>query len=825
MADGAKRSEWLPLLAQSLAAQSKSVELLKEIVAESSDDISLQVQIAIKRALAFSMRKEWGNAEDELKKAERLQPRNEKVSLAYARFYLGQKYYPRAFARIEQALEIKPDSVESLLFKGNLLLQLSQVKNAKAVFEGILKSSPGLFQAKIGLAVSLVALGDIKEAETLLSQLLVRYKNIPIVHSLMARVYFAKGDFRKAGDSLQQVFRLQADHIPSLALASYVFLELDNINQALTSQERVISRIGLTARSLKFRAVLHLEEGSADKVILHRYKFRIVNDRDSHILLGLAYIQKKDFKSAYSQLSSALSLSSKLSRTGRDQGDKQDKLSHVKEQRAPGKPNGQYVTEKTVLEKHLNILIANAAKRLGDSSAVNTEAQVLLGMVRLIQGDRKAAEEVFRAVIKDKPGEVSASLNLAMLAILDKDYEGAEKSIRSILSHNPDEYRAHMAMVVLNDVKGSRKEAVKWLVRAWKKKPDSLRSGLSLLRYYLSNKELKKAREVGDEILSRYSANLGVMKSIGRLYLTSGEVDSAASVFEKIAKLDRKSGIGYLWLAVSRIKERDLKGANRYFDLALNAEEKKFPVLVAKARANIGFGNYRVADNIVKGIQQTYPEVYIGHQLRGDILMRQKQFSDAIPHYRKAFELRKGPAQLVLLSQAIFYSGDKAQAFKNLNEWLVVYPQHYRVRLALGGLYQNEGRSAEALEQYLELDRRKQAAVAVLNNIVWLLAEQKDKRVKSYADRLSALKINAPGIMDTLGWAYLQIGDTKTSLRYLKQAAQKAPGVAEIQYHFAAALYANGQKSSALKVLRPIIKAKKDFQGRKAAEALYARLR
>ena len=78
--------------------------------------------------------------------------------------------------------------------------------------------------------------------------------------------------------------------------------------------------------------------------------------------------------------------------------------------------------------------------------------------------------------------------------------------------------------------------------------------------------------------------------------------------------------------------------------------------------------------------------------------------------------------------------------------------------------------------------------------------------------------------MDTLGWIYLEQGESARALPLLQKAAALAPLAGEIRYHYAHVLLAQGERRAARHELQQALAAPSRFARRDEARALLATL-
>ena len=74
------------------------------------------------------------------------------------------------------------------------------------------------------------------------------------------------------------------------------------------------------------------------------------------------------------------------------------------------------------------------------------------------------------------------------------------------------------------------------------------------------------------------------------------------------------------------------------------------------------------------------------------------------------------------------------------------------------------------------------------NNLAHVLLQLGDAKALAHAEQAHALAPSQPQVNDTLGWVLVQQGQVEKGLRYLREAALRAPENTEIQAHLKATL-------------------------------------
>jgi tetratricopeptide (TPR) repeat protein len=146
------------------------------------------------------------------------------------------------------------------------------------------------------------------------------------------------------------------------------------------------------------------------------------------------------------------------------------------------------------------------------------------------------------------------------------------------------------------------------------------------------------------------------------------------------------------------------------------------------------------------------------------------------------------------------------------------------VRFLLASIYQQSNQIDKSIDEYLLLEDSQAFRIIAINNLIWLFVDTADARLEDYVVKLAEMKPEAPEIMDTLGWAYLQSGKKEKAGEYLLKAAEKLKDNLSVQYHLGVYLSAIGETPKAREVLSAIVGSGKAFAERNEAEKLLSTL-
>jgi tetratricopeptide (TPR) repeat protein len=252
----------------------------------------------------------------------------------------------------------------------------------------------------------------------------------------------------------------------------------------------------------------------------------------------------------------------------------------------------------------------------------------------------------------------------------------------------------------------------------------------------------------------------------------------------------------------------------------LAAAPQLLPPRFLLGQAELMLGNSTEALTIANALKVEYPRQSGGYVLEGDVNVAARRYAAAADAFSAAFEHEATWSVMTRLLGALQLAGRRADALRENERWVAANPQHLAGTLTLAGLLQAAGRAEDALRVYenlLELDAENLVA---LNNAAWLAHELSRPVALSYAERAYGLASDNPAVLDTLGWILLGQNREAEAVEHLSRAAELAPQVSEIRYHFASALAEVGQSAEARAVLAPLLQPGVQFEQREEAERL-----
>ena len=418
----------------------------------------------------------------------------------------------------------------------------------------------------------------------------------------------------------------------------------------------------------------------------------------------------------------------------------------------------------------------------------NLTALNLLAVAQGLSKDLMGARKTYGRILEKSPGFIPAKLNLARLDRYEGKPEDARRRLLAILKDQPKNLDALYELAQLELAAGRTQEAVRWLEKARSFNPQSLRPSLMLVDVYLGTGDAQKALDIAKDTQAANRDNLPALAALGRSYLAIGNRGLARENFKRMTQL---AGFDADWqqrVAELQIRAGDYEGARYSLDKALLSKPGYLPALLLKAGLEKISGNLDAAEKQGRALAAQYPREAAVQQLLGDIAMQRQRYGDALSAYGSAYNLEKNAEHAIGLYNAYSRSGNNAKALAFIQSWVASNPADPAARRVLAGAYLQAGKLDMAQQQYETLNKLLPNDASIYNDLAYIMLKRRQPGALVMAEKAYQLAPSNANVADTLGWAWVEAGDVKKGLRYLREAKIRAPNDPEIRDHLAEAL-------------------------------------
>lgn len=822
-----------PLFAQALLGMREYQRVIDELpVPEEGSPV--RPQLLASRAQAYLGLQQPEEARKILEENLKVFPAEAELHYVQAKLHLADRQVEQALASLDQAIQLDPKHPEYLLLKGDILKLTGKPEEAAKVYQTVIAHDAKNSSARLAIASLAIAGNRLDDAR---KEVEIVLKNTP--NHLVARYTRALIEFRsnqpvKARDDLAPVLKAAPNYLPANLLAGAVEYSLGSMETAETHLKKVLAAAPGHVYSRRLLAASQLKRGqvNAAEETLKPLNPAQSQDASTLIVAGEIALAKKNFPLAeqYFAKASALKPDSAAIRTELGlarmaQGDAQA----ISDFQASAGMDADSTRADTLLilnhlkrkefDKALAAIIQLEKKMPGSPQPANYRGAALMG-----KNDPQGARMQFEQALAMDPKFFPAAANLAQLDVREGKPQTAKTRYENLLKADPKNMNAMLAIAEIEGRAGNEKVYVDWLAKAAKTQPDALQPHSLLAQYHLRKKEPAKALALAREAYNAKPGSAAALELLGNVQLAAGEKQNAKDSFSKLVELAPNSPAMHYKLAQSQIALNELEPALKSLNKVLELDEHNLQARLDLAQILVKSGQHAEALKQADTLKRSTSKDPIGLILEGDILMAQKQYTSALSAYDHAARIKPGNAILLKQASALKAAEQATEADKRLEAWIKAHPDDHAVRMIYAESKMGAGQFAVAASHYAYLNQKQPGQLAILNNLAYAYAQLKDKRAVTYAEQAYKLQPGHEAVLDTMGWALTQTGQAAKGIPYLQKALSKKPDAGDIQYHYAAALASNGEKSRAVNELKRLFSSGLGFTFEEEAKALLDQL-
>jgi putative PEP-CTERM system TPR-repeat lipoprotein len=450
---------------------------------------------------------------------------------------------------------------------------------------------------------------------------------------------------------------------------------------------------------------------------------------------------------------------------------------------------------------------------------------MLRGTVYVAKRDLKNARANFEKALELQPDSLQAAQQLAAIDLQEGNLQAALARYDRLIAKNPRNEGLLLGQAELLAMSGAPNEKVKASIdKAVAATPTSVRARLAMINFEARRNDSKGALNAAREGLSAIPNDPQLLQALGIAQLAAGERNQAVDTFKSLTAVQRDNPSVWVRLANVQLLLKDYPGAVESGRKALALKPDMPQALAVVTKAYFASGQIDTALAEARRLQKDQPKSALGYVIEAELLTALKKPNEAIAAYKKAMELQPTSTLAVRYYVALDAAGKATDATALAASWSKQHPDDPAVPLFLAERSQARKNFPAAKSQYqhvLEIDPDNAVA---LNNLAWLLAEEKDPKALEFAERAHRVAPFNPNVLDTLGWTLARSGQAKRGVDLLRIATRLAPTQPEIRLHLAKALVDSGDKAGARKEIAELTKLNKESPVRIEAEKLQATL-
>jgi len=442
----------------------------------------------------------------------------------------------------------------------------------------------------------------------------------------------------------------------------------------------------------------------------------------------------------------------------------------------------------------------------------NPAAQELRGQVLLRKKDAAGARSAFEAALKQNPQYLPAIANLAELDLVENKPEQARKRLTDLAEREPGNANIQIALAThATRTGGTQAEIMGWLEKATRADPLDARARLLLIERHVAAGHARAALEAAQAAVVAIPDNVMLLDALARGQIRVGDNSQALLTYGRLQRAAPKEPAGYLGQATVLFGLNDLDGANRSLQQLLAIE----PRSIEARRVMIGVAmKAKQVDRALalsRELQRDFPDQSFGWALEGEVHMDQSRWPVAATAFRTGLTKQRPEPLAARLHAALLKEGKAAEGDKLVSSWTREHPKDIAFLGYLGDSAYQAGNITEAARRYEQIVAMEPKNPGVLNNLAWLMVQQKQAGAVAMAERAAAEAPDNADVLDTLAQAYAADKQYAKAVEALRRGINRAVNPAPLRLSLAKVYLQADEPGKAVEELERLRDLGKDF--------------
>ena len=448
----------------------------------------------------------------------------------------------------------------------------------------------------------------------------------------------------------------------------------------------------------------------------------------------------------------------------------------------------------------------------------NLDANFIVGKLLIKRGDYKGANDYISWVISQGFTNADAYHLRAMCTKHQVLLEGQNQELFKAAPR-----LLHKAEVV------QREKMKKDLQKALMIDANKLKSRIELIEIYLYEKNIAKADEHLGFAFRQSPRNPRLFILTAALKIFRGDRDGAIKIYTAIVEQNPSYIPGHLRLALLYTASGKIDQALHSYVRAYEIDPQQISILKKISDIHVSKKSYKKAMAFLNSrkipkdkISQAFVE-----NLRGEIFVKARDERNAINSFQKAIVLDPTAIIPKMNMAGLFMGRNQIEKAKAIYlEIERAKPDHFAMVMALGYLYEMEGKTQQAETQYRKALKIDPEHANAANNLAYLLLKTEAGLEEAFSLASQAKRKDpiSPSILDTMGQVYYKKGLYQYAISEFKESIKLNPNIASTCYHLGMTYYNVQKFELALTYLQKALVIDTRFDGSDIARQLINRI-
>ena len=532
---------------------------------------------------------------------------------------------------LNEAIDAETDNAGLWMIKGQLAVIDQQYEQAAEAYQRVLALRPNAYSAMLGRIVAITGLNRFDDAASLLAKLPNISKDDIRVTYIRGVVAEGKGNISEALGHYRSVIQTHPEHEQSLQKLARLHFKEGDADSSIQYLQRLTALFPNNAEYRKQLGAAQLATGRMERAFeeLTALEVDIQHQTDAQLLalLGSAYAKQGQYAEGIESLARAFELQPdstpiaiQLALSYLRAGEIKDAVAILENVYAREPSN---VTAKVLLILgYAQISPAKSQTLLAEEINANPDKALpvnIRGFLAMQGGKLDTARQDFEQAIDIDSNFLPPYFNLARLDIAEGDIPAAMNKLERVLAVDDKNGQAYLALGELANRVNKPDLALRYWEKARDYDPNAGTPRAAIARYYRTEGQLDKARQVIDEAYQVASHQPIVQYEYAQTHLLQGDSEGARPAVNKLStRFPESLRVLELEVALNRLSGDDdalILTLNKLIERA-PASVKPYQLLVASHLRKQQLADARKVANELMKVDD---KKHLAHELLGDI--------------------------------------------------------------------------------------------------------------------------------------------------------------------------------------------------------------
>lgn len=300
-------------------------------------------------------------------------------------------------------------------------------------------------------------------------------------------------------------------------------------------------------------------------------------------------------------------------------------------------------------------------------------------------------------------------------------------------------------------------------------KQDTDKPQLKAVYHLLKLQAYQEARDYLEGILGRYASKNGeVQLLLARCYFNQGLICEAIGYLNNALKSEPEKSEYLELLADCYLEQGDWRGAVDSLNKAIRANPKNVMTIFRLGTIYSYHGDHTEALRCFQGCCELKPHSAMYWELKGETHLQLEQVSQASVSLEKALRYGVDPDLTARLAYCYVQMNELKKGIRLYRKVLKHVPDHYDTLCNLSAVYQNQGRSLEALNLQERAYTLCTSDPILLNNMAYTMLQLgRSRKATEYYQEALKLAQEHPLILYNLSVCHVQKGNWDAGIETL----------------------------------------------------------